>query len=145
MHALKLISVVLVLFITLPSKGMMIVGENGNISVSINGKSLNILTDSLSINATGQLMINSEDSNVEQSQVRFKVVIRHRTIQSNFPILVYEERFQDGKEFLEVPIEKILTKAKPGDQILIITIDPLTKSGKETMVVNVINVSGDKC
>jgi hypothetical protein len=139
----------LLLFITFTistigfSKATSIELSSPPILVSINGQKLNIEKDSLSISASGILRISPETFSTAQIETQFQVVIRHRNVVSHFPLLVYEQRFEDGKKFTEIEIRKVLDKAKPGDEILIIPVRP--SASDNTPLVIHLKVTGDGC
>jgi hypothetical protein len=81
--------------------------------------------ETLPIDAEGKLtLVNLFDSS---QKVKFYVVIRHQVIPGTLPIVLMDERYEDGKILESVEVEKILNKIKPGDKVLIIPIDPEKK------------------
>jgi hypothetical protein len=118
----------------------------------INGRTLKAPTDSLDINTSGALVLHAAnnaagerlifiDDNLPSGAVSFKVVIRHRMQMANMPTTMYDERFEDGKEFTRIEIQSILKKAKVGDQLLIIPVDKNNtyENSKSPLIIEVIN------
>lgn len=122
--------------------------ENGGkepIGVFLNGKQINIVKDSVEITATGTLSLSTLSPEYENGEkVKFRVVIRRTTYNGAFPILTYDIRFQDGEEFTLVEVEKILLKAKIGDEILIIPVDA-DQRFENTREPFHLFVGGDRC
>jgi hypothetical protein len=115
------------------------------VGVFLNGRQVNLSKDSLQITTTGSLSLSAlYPAYKDAEKVRFKVVIRHFTYAGELLLLTLDERYMDGKEFDSVDVESILSKAKVGDQILII---PSDKDGKfeNTREPFVLNIISDRC
>ncbi len=77
------------------------------------------MKDSVELSAKGVLNLYASVNPAEA--IQFRIVIRHQ----NFKGLLFttiDERYEDGKIFTSVEIEKILSKASANDEILILPV-----------------------
>lgn len=119
--------VILSLFQIVPSKAKSILDDKNPgkelLAVYVDGKMINLANDSIEVATKGILSL----GNLTQKKeiLSFRVVIRHNTYVQNLPFLLttLDERYNDGEVFKSIEIEKILHKAKPGDEIIIVPVD----------------------
>lgn len=123
----SMLIVILSLFQIVPSKAKSILDDKNPgkelLAVYVDGKMINLANDSIEVATKGILSL----GNLTQKKeiLSFRVVIRHNTYVQNLPFLLttLDERYNDGEVFKSIEIEKILHKAKPGDEIIIVPVD----------------------
>jgi hypothetical protein len=80
--------------------------------------------DSLEVSIKGTLLLGTLSHELKKTgAVNFWIVIRHRMDLGGIMVNKGDERYNDGEIFSSIEIEKILSKAKPGDQIIIVPVD----------------------
>lgn len=142
-----MILLISVLALYFPSKAERIDPTDGKtIELLINDKVLNTAAKSLEITAKGILRLTGLGANSQQPEtIKFRIQIRHASLagvgQLLFPIV---EDYKSGLEFITIPVDEILQKVKPGDQLIIIPIGTGTtfeNSGRQFL----IKVISDRC
>lgn len=103
--------------------------------IYIDGHLLDPHRDSLVVTAKGTMKLTSAEG-----KMKFRLVLRHRTIAQGMPILQIDERYLDFKELDEVNVDDILGKMKPGDQLLLL---PVTETGTAETII--LNIAPDRC
>lgn len=115
------------------------------LAIFVNGHQLPTWRDSIEVTAKGSLTLSTLTPEYTQSEkAKFRVVIRSTIYTDNMPLIVFDKRFEDGKEFETIDLETLLLKTKAGDSILIIPVDENSKfeNSKEPFVVHLV---ADKC
>lgn len=80
--------------------------------------------DSIDVSTKGTLLLGTlSDEFQKRSGVNFWVVIRHRADLGGVMINTGDERYNDGEVFNSIEVEKVVAKAKAGDQIIIVPVD----------------------
>ena len=141
-------AILLVAFLSMPflSKG------DGNdpkdkitIELFINDKLLNSTQDSLEVTAKGTLRLTGLLENSQQVEmVKFRIQIRHASFAGTTQLFPWVEDYKAGQEFININVDEILQKVKPGDQLIIIPVSTGTKyenSGRQFQ----IRVIPDRC
>ena len=120
--------------------------DKKTIELYINDKLLNTATDSLEVTAKGILKLTGLPANAQQSEtIKFRIQIRHASFLGAGQLLFpWVEDYKSGQEFMTIPVDEILQKVKPGDQLIIIPVSTGTKyenSGRQFQ----IRVISDRC
>ena len=120
--------------------------DKKTIELYINDKLLNTATDSLEVTAKGILKLTGLPANAQQSEtIKFRIQIRHASFLGAGQLLFpWVEDYKSGQEFMTIPVDEILQKVKPGDQLIIIPIGTGTtfeNSGRQFL----IKVISDRC
>jgi hypothetical protein len=117
--------------------------------IYVDGRLFSSTQNSVAISAKGAIMVGRIDPVTgEKMSRKFMVVIRRTIKTENFPVLVYDTRYNDGEKFETLDIENVMLKAKAGDEILIIPVDD--SYGKAAKITSCdgpykIVVTGDQC
>lgn len=118
--------------------------DKKTIELYINDKLLNTATDSLEVTAKGILKLTGLPNNAQQPEsIKFRVQIRHASF-AGVVLFPWVEEYKSGQEFMTIPVDEILQKVKPGDQLIIIPVNTGTKyenSGRQFQ----IRVISDRC
>ena len=103
----------------------------------------------LSLGTTGVMMLgNIHAVTGEKQTLKFRVVIKRTLVTDNFPVFVYDIRYNDGEILETVEIEKVLVKTQPGDEIMIVPVND--ENGNAPKITTCggplrIKVTDDKC
>ena len=120
--------------------------DGKTIELLINEKVLNTAANSLEITAKGILRLTGLGANSQQPEtIKFRIQIRHASLAGVGQLLFpWVEDYKSGQEFMTIPVDEILQKVKPGDQLIIIPVSTGTKyenSGRQFQ----IRVISDRC
>ncbi len=119
--------------------------DKRTIELFINDKLINPATDSLEVTAKGILRLAELHTRAQpQETIKFRIQIRHASFAGVALLFPWVEEYKSGQEFMTIPVDEILQKVKPGDQLIIIPVSTDAKyenSGRQFQ----IRVISDRC